>query len=137
MKGTFFKPAKGKKMHTRRPVRKVSSRQRADLAYAAKVRAQVAKRDEMCRVGALMSRTHLQPCDGPLQWCHMQGKRRGQTRLQPPPMRHSTAWTLMLCRFHSDLEERRLLTYRYLSDHGADGPMVWTLPSGDQMVEAA
>ena len=129
------KPRTVKKIRTR--PRRVSATQRKDLAYAASVRAAVLERDGFCRVGQLMSKASQKPCDGPLAWCHLQGHRRAQTRRMAPERRHSTAWTVMLCQFHADQEERRLLTYWALTDRGADGPMVWTLPSGDQIVEAA
>jgi hypothetical protein len=133
--GPLEKPKSVKRMRVK--PRRVSATQRKDLAYAAKVRAKVAKRDGFCRVGQLMSKASQKRCDGPLAWCHLQGKRRAQTRRMSPGQRHGTAWTAILCSVHAEMEEKRQLTYRYLTDKGADGPMLWTLPSGDQIVEAA
>jgi hypothetical protein len=123
------KPAKratGKRMR----VKPQSARQRADLAYAAKVRKVVAARDEVCRLAG-----RLPPCSGALAWCHMEGHRRSQTRRMAPQDRHSTAWTVMLCARHAEMEERHQVTSEYLTENGADGMMAWVLPGNRLCIE--
>lgn len=113
-----------KRMTARSRVRTVSAKQRADLRYAAKVRAACVERDPQCRLAGLLT-----PCSGDLAWCHMEGKRRHQTRRMKPEERHSTAWTVMLCAAHAELEERHQIRSEYLSARGADGPMLWSVPN--------
>jgi len=94
-----------------------AAKTRKDAAYAAKVRAKVEKREgNWCRSFADTG------CNGPLQWCHMAGHRRFETRGLPPEQRHSTAWTLMLCaKHHADYDARRLRI-----TGNADGPLEFT-----------
>jgi hypothetical protein len=114
-----------KTLNCRKAIRKVSTRQRADLAYAAKVRAKVHDRDEGCRVGKIGDEGKR--CFGSTQCAHMEGKRRSQTRRMAPEQRHSTAWEIELCMFHAMLEETKQMKTAYLSDRGADGPMRFEL----------
>jgi hypothetical protein len=60
----------------------------------------------------------------------MEGKRRSQTRRMKPEDRHSTAWTVMLCARHAEMEERHIVRSEYLTDRGANGPMLWSVPNG-------
>jgi len=89
-----------------------AAKARKDAAYAAKVRAAVELRDGgLCRMNYCGRE--------PVQWCHMEGHRRFETRGLPPEQRHSTAWTLMLCaRHHADYDARRLRI-----TGNADGPL--------------
>jgi hypothetical protein len=130
-------PKPVKRLNARKRIKAVSPKRRAEQSVIAKVRAACVKRDGGCRIGQLMSATSLQPCDGDLAWCHMEGKRRHQTRKMAPADRHDTAWTLMLCAFHAELEERHSIRTEYLTAKGANGPMQFTLKSGDVLVEAA
>ena len=105
-----------------------AAKARTDAAYAAKVRAKVARREMgMCRI---FTRSDWTPnsvaqfgaCSGGQQWCHMEGHRRFETRGLPPEQRHSTAWTLMLCaKHHADYDARRLRI-----TGNADGPLEFT-----------
>ena len=125
-----FKPPKAVKRMTTRRIRPVSAKRRKEQPLITAVRAACLERDERCRLAGL-----LPPCQGELAWCHMEGKRRHQTRRMKPEDRHSTAWTVMLCAKHADLEERHEIRSEYLTDRGADGPMLWMTKSGPTIWE--
>lgn len=93
---------------------------RREAAVVKAVRAACVERDQSCRLAGFYVR-----CQGALQWCHMEGKRRHQTRGLPPEERHSLVWTVMLCARHADLEERHVVRMCYLTDEGANGAMEW------------
>lgn len=112
-----------------------ATRRRKEARVAAKVRALCVERDGYCRVGKDMwdfilmhegrvSRTYL--CDGPSEWAHLGKKRRARTRGQAPEQRHTTTDSLMLCRFHHDAYDGRVLPrlgIEPLGSAGADGPL--------------
>jgi hypothetical protein len=112
-----------KRLRTR--PRAMSAKRRKEQPLIAKVRAACVERDGYCRMAGLMG-----PCQGDSCWCHMQGKRRSQTRRMTPKERHSTAWTVMLCARHAEMEERHTVRTQYLTDRGADGPMLWAVAQG-------
>lgn len=81
------------------------------------VRAEVFRRDPVCRAADLGG------CYGRLQWCHMAGHRRSETRRMPPEDRHAALWTLALCACHAEQEERHIIRVRYLSNRQCNGPV--------------
>lgn len=96
---------------------------RKDAAYAKTIRDQVQERDELCRACVEYVEYWTYRIAGlRLEWCHMEGHRRFETRGLPPEQRHSTTWTLMLCaKHHADYDARRL----HITGN-ADGPLEFT-----------
>lgn len=88
-----------------------------DKRYAAKIRADVAERDGLCRLGEWENNPddwHSDAvndvCDGGSQWAHFGEKKRFKTRGLPPEERHTMAGSLMLCeKHHDDYDEGRLV----------------------------
>jgi hypothetical protein len=118
-----------KRMRTK-PVRKMSAKRRKEAPLIKAVRAECVERDGYCRLAGLFV-----TCHGESAWCHLEGKRRSQTRNMKPEDRHSAAWTVMLCARHAELEERHVLRSRYDDPaRGAHGLIRWTF---DQRLEAA
>lgn len=105
-----------KAMRTRKQVKSAKARAEAKVIKA--VRAACVERDQGCRLAG-----HFGVCQGQISWCHMEGKRRHQTRNMAPEERHGTAWTVMLCGRHAEMEERHQIRSEYLTDKGADGLM--------------
>jgi hypothetical protein len=66
-----------------------------------------------------------QPADiwEPIEWAHMHSRRRSQTRNQAPEIRHDSAHSLMLCRFHHTEYDAHRLIVTALTRKGADGPL--------------
>jgi hypothetical protein len=123
MKGTFFKPAKGKRLNVRKPVRKVSSRQRAEQPVIKRVRAACVERDGYCRLSGFP--LAYGPCEGPSEWAHLFDKKRSATRRMSPEARHDTRWTAMLCQRHHRLEDLHVISIRAEDAlKGADGPLL-------------
>jgi hypothetical protein len=113
------------------PTKRVRARaKRTERAVVEKVRAACVERDGHCRLAG-----RLGPCEGESYWCHMEGKRRSQTRRMKPEARHDTAWTVMLCARHAEMEERHRVRSQYLSARGANGPMLWTTDRGPAIWE--
>jgi hypothetical protein len=106
---------------------------RAEAKVKRHVRRQCELRDNLCRLGEWewnpldwhedTITDNDSGCDGPSEWAHMHAKRRSQTRGQAPEVRHDTAHSLMLCRFHHTEYDAHRLTITALTRRGADGPL--------------
>lgn len=109
---------------------------RAEQKRKKAVRAACEERDSLCRLGEWEDNPYDwhadeitdndEGCDGPSEWAHMHVKRRSKTRGLSPEERHSTVYTLMLCRRHHaqyDGRDTPRLLIQCLTDAGADGPM--------------
>lgn len=84
------------------------------------VRAACMKREEgRCRITG-------PGCDGPLEWAHLAGWRRSQTRGMAPEIRHDSRFSLMLCRKHHRMEEAGQLTVTFFTTQGCDGPLAFS-----------
>ena len=120
---TYFKSD----MKTRKQLK--ARKVRREAAVKQDVRAACVSRDGFCRVvAALLNDYDVRP-RGESEWAHMHAKRRSKTRGQDPEERHTTADSLMLCRFHHDAYDGRTrprLTIEALTDRGADGPLQFT-----------
>ena len=123
---TFPKPERRKTTKARKD--------RQEAAVKAQVRAACVERDGGCRFTMFHERTGmtrftahgLKGCDGSSHWCHLPPKTRAHTRRMPPEERHSTAWTIMACKFHHDRLDGRQqprIVVRCLTPDGADGPI--------------
>jgi hypothetical protein len=66
---------------------------------------------------------YMAACSGPLEWAHLHSHRRSQTRGQAPTKRHTTAGSLMLCRYHHQEYDAHRLFITCLTRKGADGPL--------------
>lgn len=96
---------------------------RVEDALAVLVRAACVDRDGCCRLsGEDLHKVGY--CDGPSEWAHMEGHRRFETRGLPPEKRHSTEWTLMLCRRHHGYYDAHAFTLECMSTKGANGALV-------------
>lgn len=77
-----------------------------DARYATGVRADVARRDGVCRIATWDDHPGddhddaLEACEGRSEWAHLGDKKRFKTRGLPPAERHTTAGSLMLCTRH-------------------------------------
>ncbi len=110
---------------------------RAEAKQVKTVRAICVDRDGKCRVfktiageyggwailGALVQLEMEYLCDGPSEWAHMHSRRRSQTRNQAPEIRHDSAHSLMLCRFHHTEYDAHRLSITALTRKGADGAL--------------
>lgn len=83
-------------------------------------------RDGYCKA----SGRDVEPCEGLSEWAHMHSHRRSRTVGQEPEERHTTAGSMMLCRKHHAMYDRRVLGTRAryleietLSENGANGPL--------------
>jgi hypothetical protein len=105
------------KGRTRKQVK--ARQQRAERAVKQLVRRLCVERDGGCRA------FWVQPlrCGGAIEWAHVRGRRRSQTRGMNPEDRHSTKHSLMLCRKHHAMEEAGTLRVVYLTDDGCDGDL--------------
>ncbi len=105
-------------------------KQRAERAVIAAVRAAVVARDRTCRI-FLDEMIDEDPtlwrlaadCCWPLEWAHLHSHRRAQTRGQAPEQRHTTAGSLMLCRWHHAELDAHRLKITCLTKKGCDGPL--------------
>ncbi len=114
------------KGRTRKQIK--ARKDRAEAKVKRSVRQQCADRDPRCRI----ERSGPSPeivtdafgaCSGESEWAHMHAKRRSQTRGQAPEVRHDTAHSLMLCRFHHTEYDAHRLLITAVSRRGADGPL--------------
>lgn len=118
------------------PRRRVKRRKQRQAAKVVKsVRAQVVERDGECRVFHALARMLLSKdrwsfqgvtpaiCNGESEWAHLHSHRRSQTRGQAAEKRHTTAGSLMLCRYHHQEYDAHRLTITALTRKGADGPL--------------
>lgn len=105
----FSKPEPRKRTKARK--------QRSEIAVKRMVRAIVAARDGYCRAW------RLGPCEGALEWAHLEDKRRAHTVGMPPEERHTTTHTCMLCTRHHQLYDARAFRVEFLTPNGADGRM--------------
>lgn len=78
---------------------------RDESAVKSVVRQACVDRDGYCR----MSEWDPYGCAGPSEWAHFGEGRRSKTRGMEPEERHTTVWSLMLCRRHHALEERHTI----------------------------
>ena len=72
-------------------------KRRQERAVTQSIRAQCVARDGYCRVSSDGVDFN---CSGPSEWAHFGDHTRARTRGQDPEQRHTTAGSLMLCRFH-------------------------------------
>ncbi len=96
---------------------------RAERTVKVDVRAACVVRDGSCRY-AKDDPAHR--CQGPSEWAHLGDKTRARTRGQAPERRHTTAGSLMLCRWaHNryDGRQRPPLGIQRRTTRGADGPL--------------
>ncbi len=63
--------------------------------------------------------------DSRSEWAHLERSKRARTRGMKPELRHTTAMSVMLCRFHHRLYDAGKLLVTLLSNLGADGPLGW------------
>lgn len=113
--------------------RRITKRKRAESLVIKSVRAKCVERDVFCRYDldefAKTARFGTD-CKGPSEWAHLENYRRSKTRNMAPELRHTTAGTAMLCKFHHDCydgrgkKKLRIVNFGAL---GADGPLTWTL----------
>lgn len=101
---------------------------RAEAKVKKAVRTACVQRDDYCRMstgwGDVYPVTALAiRCVGPSEWAHMHIRRRSQTRNQAPEIRHDTAHSLMLCKFHHQEYDAHRLIITALTRKGADGPL--------------
>lgn len=108
--------------------RKTAKRRRAEGPVITAVRAACVERDGYCRYwNDTFARCFVSAeCHGPSEWAHLENMRRGRTRGMKPELRHTTAGTAMLCRFHHRAYDAGTLRIASITGTGADGPMVWT-----------
>lgn len=114
---------------------------RAEATVKRAVRAACVERDAICSVESaffghrgypweIRDETRLigwdEGCQGKSEWAHMHQKRRSQTRGQAPDVRHTTADSLMLCRFHHQEYDAHRLKITALTRRGADGALKFT-----------
>lgn len=112
------------------PRARVKRRQRREEAAVVRaVRAEVFGRDVICRVAVDRSErwphalVDVRICRGDLTLAHL--LRRSATRRMAPRKRHTVDQCIVLCQRHHEMEERHELTWRYLTDRKADGPIAW------------
>lgn len=108
--------------------RRIAKRRRAEGPVIKAVRAACVERDGYCRYwkDVFEACCVAVECTGPSEWAHLES--RARTRNMKPELRHNTATSLMLCKFHHDkLDGRRYPRIRVelLTGHGADGPLNW------------
>jgi hypothetical protein len=132
------KPARAAKPGTRRKAkgptaRRRAAKRRAEGPRVAEVRAACVERDGRCRVRANTARplgdvmdveVLMHYCQGPSEWAHLEP--RARTRGMAPERRHSTATSVMLCRWVHDRVDGRArprITIEAMTDKGADGPL--------------
>lgn len=60
-------------------------------------------------------------CEGPSEWAHFGDKRRSLTRGMAPELRHTTAGSLMLCKYAHEAYDAGHLKITALTRHGCDG----------------
>jgi len=101
-----------------KPVKRVTvkrRRQRQARKVVQSVRAQCVERDGYCRASGMgrygwndgrIWRNFISLCHGQSEWAHLGEKKRFKTRRQAPEVRHTTAGSLMLCRFHHRAYDR-------------------------------
>lgn len=100
---------------------KTAKRRRDEARVEKAVRLKCVDRDGCC---VLANWPHsFTDCDGPSEWAHFGEKRRAKTRRQPPSVRHTTAGSLLLCRFHHGEYDSRRINITALTVDGADGPL--------------
>lgn len=92
---------------------------RTEAAIKKAIRAEVAERDQSCRFEGMAPAD----CYGPLQWCHLRPRTRGQTRGMAPEYRHTTAYTAMGCALHHGGYDHHKFDVVFLTDRMADGPI--------------
>ena len=83
------------------------------------VRARCVERDGACRVKGWP----FGECVGPSEWAHLEQYRRFKTRGQRPEQRHTTAGSVILCRYHHHLYDAHQLEIHPLTTLGADGTL--------------
>lgn len=119
------------------PRRIVKARKgRSEDQVKREVRAECVERDGDCRICNLAT----SPGDwheddfpmpdesflwNPSEWAHLDRSKRARTRGMSPELRHTTAGTAMLCRFHHELYDAGKLLVELMSNLGADGPLNW------------
>lgn len=97
----------------RKPIRR-KAKPKAERQQIDTVRAACVRRDGYCR-GHRDGFRHT--CRGPSEWAHLGVKRRSKTVNQAPEVRHTTADSLMLCRFL----HRRYDAHEIRIEHGPTG----------------
>lgn len=129
------------------PRRRVQGRQqRAEAKVKRAVRAACVRRDFDCRIcdwDQNPDDLHSDDLDTETfsrdisEWAHMHVRRRSQTRGEAPEKRHTTAGSLMLCRFHHQEYDAHRLRITALSRKGCNGPLRFTkaksLKSSDEI----
>jgi len=93
-----------------------AKRRRAEMAYAAVIRAVCVERDGYCRFAPLGN------CEGVSEWAHIGDKKRARTRGMKPEQRHTTGGSMMLCKRHHQQYDDGLRTIEFTTERGADGP---------------
>lgn len=90
-------------------------------------------RDGFCRLfsgtyvhGDTQHGPGLDYCGAKSTWAHLEDWRRFKTRGMEPEERHTTMGSCMLCdRHHHMYDVEKSITVTFLSERGADGPIVW------------
>lgn len=107
------------------PYKRVKDRRkRSETAVKTEQRALCVVRDGSCRFGSRAARKVLGDCSGASSWNHL--LRRGQTVNQAAAVRHSAATSCIQCREHHRQVDEHEVTFEYLTDRQANGPMRWT-----------
>jgi hypothetical protein len=105
--------------------RKVSPKQRKDLAYADKIKRKVDELDAWCRLEPLNARelALVGPCKGGMTWAHLPDWRRSKTRNEEPEKRHTLQGSFKCCVGHHAALDQKKFGIAHGED-GADGLMV-------------
>lgn len=85
---------------TRKQLKARKDRAEANVKKA--VRAQCVEMDGYCLLCS-------DDCKGPSEWAHLPPRTRAQTRNRAPDFRHALDYTAMLCQWHHDHVDGRLL----------------------------
>lgn len=124
---TFFNNVPGAipKGTPRRIVKARKDRQEARIKRV--VRAECVKRDGLCRYwhDVFAACFVSVDCSGPSEWAHLERSKRARTRGMKPELRHTTAGTVMLCRFHHAQYDAGTITVKLRTNRGADGTLEW------------
>lgn len=122
--------------------KRIAKRKRAEGPVIKAVRAQCVERDGYCRIGSLTADALgdyfaeelfvpalADGCSGPSEWSHIKDTSRAKTRNMKPEVRHRTAKSLMLCKYHHDCydgRQRPRLLIEEPTELGADGPLYFS-----------
>jgi hypothetical protein len=105
-------------------------KKRHERAVVQSVRPEVVARDGYCRLQwhdnetRLMLQRMFGTCQGPSEWSHYnETHRRSKTMGQAPEQRHTTAHSLMLCKYHANEYDQNRMRILERTERGCNGPL--------------